>query len=67
MEKEPTTGRMARSMRENGCRERSKDLASGKGLKANPTWASGKTTKPQAMVFTFGRMETSTRVNGCMH
>lgn len=68
MVKAHSSGKMARHMKENGCKEPSMALVSGKlhQLKTVRTSVNGSTTRYMATACINGRMETSMKVNGKM-
>jgi len=59
-----TSGPTEKSTTESGLKDRKKVMAFGKEYMATAILDNGKEARPQAMVFTFGLMETDTRVNG---
>jgi len=62
--KEFINGKMARSTMASGIKARRRATESGEGLLKSVTLENGKQARHMVMVFTFGRMETSMRVNG---
>ena len=57
-------GQMGKSMMVNGLRERSMDLAFGRGFRATLMWVNGEKAKSKATVSISGKMATNTKASG---